>query len=34
VLRELPELLRRHGVGEIGELVGVAHPSVSSSTRA
>jgi dihydroorotate dehydrogenase (NAD+) catalytic subunit len=34
VLQELPELLRRHGVGGIGELVGVAHPPVSSSTRA
>jgi dihydroorotate dehydrogenase (NAD+) catalytic subunit len=34
VLQDLPKLLRRHGVGEIGELVGVAHPPVSSSTRA
>ncbi|MEP6640482.1 MAG: dihydroorotate dehydrogenase [Gaiellales bacterium] len=34
VLEELPELLRRHGAGRIGELVGVAHPPVSSSTRA
>jgi dihydroorotate dehydrogenase (NAD+) catalytic subunit len=34
VLHELPRLVRRHGAGGIGELVGAAHPPVSSSTRA
>ena len=34
VVDELPELLRRHGAGGIGELVGVAQPPISSSTRA
>jgi dihydroorotate dehydrogenase (NAD+) catalytic subunit len=34
VLPELGDLLLRHGARGIGELVGVAHPRVSSSTRA
>jgi dihydroorotate dehydrogenase len=34
VLQELPELLRRHDAEGIRELVGAAHPPVSSSTRA
>jgi dihydroorotate dehydrogenase (NAD+) catalytic subunit len=34
LLPELGALLRRHGAHRIGELVGVAHPQVSSSTRA
>jgi dihydroorotate dehydrogenase (NAD+) catalytic subunit len=34
LLPELGDLLRRHGSRGVGELVGVAHPRVSSSTRA
>jgi dihydroorotate dehydrogenase (NAD+) catalytic subunit len=34
VLPELGDLVLRHGARGIGELVGVAHPRVSSSTRA
>lgn len=34
VLPELGDLLLRHGARGVGELVGVAHPRVSSSTRA
>ncbi|HEY2789420.1 MAG TPA: dihydroorotate dehydrogenase [Gaiellales bacterium] len=34
ILPELGDLLARHGARGIGELVGVAHPRVSSSTRA
>jgi dihydroorotate dehydrogenase (NAD+) catalytic subunit len=34
LLPELEDLLRRHGASGVGELVGVAHPRVSSSTRA
>jgi dihydroorotate dehydrogenase (NAD+) catalytic subunit len=34
MLPELGDLLRRHGARGIGEIVGVAHPPVSSSTRA
>jgi dihydroorotate dehydrogenase (NAD+) catalytic subunit len=34
VLSDVDGLLRRHGAGSIAELVGVAHPPVSSSTRA
>ena len=34
VLGEIGALVRRHGAQAVGELVGVAHPPVSSSTRA
>ncbi len=34
VLGEIGALMRRHGAQAVGELVGVAHPPVSSSTRA
>jgi dihydroorotate dehydrogenase (NAD+) catalytic subunit len=34
VLSDLDPLLRRHAAGSIGDLVGVAHPRLSSSTRA
>jgi dihydroorotate dehydrogenase (NAD+) catalytic subunit len=34
VLHDLPLVLHRHGAAGIGELVGAAHPPVSSSTRA
>jgi len=33
-LPELGGLMRRHGVEAIGDLTGIAHPQVSSSTRA
>jgi hypothetical protein len=34
MLPELARLMLQHGADAIGDLVGIAHPQVSSSTRA
>jgi dihydroorotate dehydrogenase (NAD+) catalytic subunit len=34
VLADIGPLMRRHGAETVGDLVGAAHPRVSSSTRA
>jgi dihydroorotate dehydrogenase (NAD+) catalytic subunit len=34
IVAELPELLARHGADGVSDLVGAAHPRISSSSRA